>query len=82
MTLWQAAVVSLLAWISGALFAASFRGGFFRRRTDAMDEHAYPRPPGYALGGWHWIMAPATLVQLGLLAIFLIGAILLIVMSL
>lgn len=84
MSLWQVAIACVLAWMSGALFAASFRGGFFRRghHQQGREENRYPEPPAHLLGSWHWILAPATLMQLGLLLALLVGTAVLIVMSL
>lgn len=77
MALWQIVVVCVLAWISGTLFGLSVRRG----RAGRDHERALPADEG-PLGPWHWLTAPGIVFQLGLLAAFLAGAIMLIVLSL
>lgn len=81
MSLWQVILACVLAWISGAFFSACIRDGFLisareRDEDSPFAAHAYP------LGPMRWLQSPAVLLQLGLLAAFLVATIILIVVNL
>lgn len=81
MSLWQVVIACALAWISGALFAASFRGGFFRHAPGPAGRSPFAERDAYDAGDWRGITAPATVVQLALLVAFIAAAMTLIVVN-
>lgn len=74
---WAYIAAPLFAWLSGALFWAGVQP-----RRPARRESAYGRYPSDASGFPGWLRNPRILLQLVLLAVFILGAVALIVLSL
>lgn len=82
MDLWEVITAWVFAWISGVLFGLSLKLSAFRRTAHPEDHAKFNERATSPIGPWHWVLAPATLIQLGLLAAFLAAGVLLIVLSL
>jgi len=75
-------IACLFAWLSGALFTAAMRGASSRNLSTRSDETSYPAWGAEDAGAVNWLRSPNILIQLGLLAAFIVGALLLILFSL
>jgi hypothetical protein len=82
MNWWQVIIACVFAWISGALFNASFRDGFFEAGSGRDDSSPFAGKRGYPQSTRPWMRSPVLLLQLALLAAFLAACVLLIVVSL